>query len=101
MPYRVIFAPEAEEQLLELFDYIANAASPDIALRYTNALVSYCESFCNFPYRGNRRDDIRPGLRTTNYRKRTVIAFTVSDATISIIGIFHGGQNYESQLADE
>ena len=50
MPYRVIFAPEAEEQLLELFDYIANAASPDIALRYTNALVSYCESLCNFPY---------------------------------------------------
>lgn len=101
MPYRLIFAPEAEEQLLELFDYIANAASPDIALRYTNALVSYCENFCNFPYRGNRRDDIRPGLRTTNYRKRTVIAFTVSDATISIIGIFHGGQNYESQLTDE
>ena len=101
MPYRVIFAPEAEEQLLELFDYIANAASPDIALRYTNALVSYCESFCNFPYRGNRRDDIRPGLRTTHYRKRTVIAFTVSDATISIIGIFHGGQNYEAQLTDE
>lgn len=101
MPYRVIFAPEAEEQLLELFDYIANAASPDIALRYTNALVSYCESFCNFPYRGNRRDDIRPGLRTTNYRKRTVIAFTVADATISIIGIFHGGQNYEAQLIDE
>lgn len=44
MNYRVEFSPEAEEQLAELFHYIAKAASPDTAARYTEAIVSYCES---------------------------------------------------------
>ena len=39
MNYRVIFSPEAQEQLAELFHYIAEAASPHIAVRYTEAVV--------------------------------------------------------------
>jgi plasmid stabilization system protein ParE len=49
MSYRVVFSPEAQEQLTELFRYIAKAASPDIAVQYTEAIVSYCESLCTFP----------------------------------------------------
>ena len=44
MRYRVVFAPEAQEQLAALYRYIAAAASPEIAERYTNAIVNYCES---------------------------------------------------------
>ena len=33
MTYRVVFSPEAQEQLAELFQYVAEAASPDVALR--------------------------------------------------------------------
>lgn len=46
---RVDFSPEAEEQLAALYCYIAAAASPDIAARYTEAIVSYCESLRTFP----------------------------------------------------
>ncbi|MEC5218902.1 toxin ParE1/3/4 [Actimicrobium sp. GrIS 1.19] len=98
MNYRVNFAPEAEEQLVALYNYIAAAASPDTAARYTEAIVEYCESLGSFPHRGAMRDDIRPGLRITNYRKRTVIAFDVDAGYISIIGLFYGGQNYEAIL---
>ena len=77
MSYRVAFSPEAEEQLAALYGYIAAAASPDIAARYTEAIVSYCESLCTFPHRGTMRDDVRPGLRITHYKKRAVIAFDV------------------------
>jgi len=48
--------------------------------------------------RGSKRDDIRPGLRVTNYKGRAVIAFDVSEALVSIIGIFYGGQDYENTL---
>ena len=58
MNYSVVFAPEAEEQLAALYEYIAAAASPDIALRYTEAIVSYCESLSISPHRGTIRDDI-------------------------------------------
>lgn len=98
MQYTVIFTPEAQEQLLSLYRYIAAAATPEIAERYTSAIVAYCESLQDFPLRGTRRDDVRPGLRITNYKKRAVIAFSVEAEQVSIIGIFYGGQDYETVL---
>ncbi len=101
MKYRVIFSPEAEDQLAELFHYIAQAASPGIAERYINAIITYCESLDTFPLRGAKRDDIRPGLRVTNYKGRTVIAFDVDAQQVSIIGVFYGGQDYETALQED
>jgi len=98
MSYRVVFDPEAQEQLAELYRYIAKATSPHIAARYTEAIVSYCESLRTFPFRGIKRDDVRPGLRIINYKKRTVIAFDVDVEVVSILGVFYGGQDYETIL---
>ena len=101
MKFRVVFSPEAVEQLAELYRYIAKAASPDVAAQYTEAIVSYCESLDTFPLRGSQRDDVRPGLRITNYKKRAVIAFDVDTEVVSIIGVFYGGQDYETVLHDD
>lgn len=101
MNCRVVFSPEAEEQLAALYHYIASVASPEIAARYTEAIVSYCESLRTFPHRGTMRDDVRPGLRITHYKKRTVIAFDVDAEQVSIIGLFYGGQDYETILEDD
>ena len=100
MIYRIIFTPEAADQLAELYHYIAEAAAPEIAAQYTEAIVSYCENLHMFPHRGTMRDDVRPGLRITNYKKRAVIAFHVDADLVSIIGVFYGGQNYEAILSD-
>jgi plasmid stabilization system protein ParE len=101
MSHRVVFSPEAEGQLADLYRYIAVTVSPAIAARYTEAIVSYCESLRTFPHRGAMRDDVRPGLRITNYKKRAVIAFDIDAEMVSIIGIFYGGQDYETILHDE
>jgi toxin ParE1/3/4 len=101
MSYRVVFTPEAEEQLAALYHHIAEAASPNIAARYTESIVNCCESLRMLPHRGNMRDDVRPGLRITHYRKRAVIAFAVDAELVSIIGVFYGGQDYETFLHDE
>ena len=98
MQYTVVFTPEAQDQLAALYRYIATAATPEIAERYTNAIVTHCDDLSAFPNRGARRDDIRPGLRITNYKKRAVIAFAVDAGLVSIIGIYYGGQNYETAL---
>ncbi len=100
MSHSVIFSPEALEQLVELFQFIAHSGSPVIATGYTEAIVSYCEGLATFPHRGTKRDDVRPGLRMTNYKKRTVIAFEMGDKSVTILGIFYGGQDYESILDD-
>ncbi len=98
MNFPVVFSPEAEEQIVALYNYIATAVSPDIAKRYVDGILSYCEGFQTFPYRGLLRNDIRPGLRITHYKKRTIIAFHVDDWRVSVLGVFHGGQDYETLL---
>ncbi len=98
MQYTVIFTPEAQEQLAALYRYIAATASPEIAERYTSAIITYCEGLQTAPHLGTCRDDVRPGLRVTNYKKRAVIAFDVDAGLVSIIGVFYGGQDYETAL---
>jgi plasmid stabilization system protein ParE len=49
---------------------------------------------------GRARDDLRPGLRTIGFRRRVVIAFAVHEDTVEIHGVFYGGQDYETDLAD-
>ncbi|MNS68964.1 Plasmid stabilization system protein [compost metagenome] len=97
--YQVVFTPEFEERLAALFHYIAEeASSPFIAARYTDSIVSYCESLRTFPHRGTMRDDLQPGLRITHYKGRAVIAFVVDDDQVFITGLFYGGQDYEAIL---
>ncbi len=101
--YRVVFAPEAEDDLVELYGYIAEHGSPTIAARYTEAIVEYCEGLASFAHRGTRRDDIRPGLRITNYKRSAVIAFEVNESsnTVVVLGVYYGGRDYESALGSD
>lgn len=101
MTYAVVFTAQAEDHLTELEQYIASAATPDIAANYIDAIVEHCEGLAEFPNRGRARGDIRPGLRTTTYRGRTVIAYALREETIAIMGIFHGGRDYATILGGD
>ncbi len=100
MNFSVDFAPEAEEQLADIYRYIAERAAPSTAARYTGAIVACCEGLHLFPHRGAAREDLRPGLRLTHYKRRAVIAYAVDDASlrVTILGIYYGGQDHESAL---
>lgn len=98
MTFSVVFTPEAEEQILDLYRYVAAAGSPDLASRYTEAIVASCEELAMFPHRGKARDDIKPGLRTVGFRRRVVVAFAVLDRDVVIVGVFYGGRDYEAVL---
>ena len=101
MSYRVILSTEAREQLDALYDYIAEAASPGIALRFTDAILDRIETLRDFPNRGASRDDVLPGLRTIAFRKRVTIGFVVEPEEVSVVGIFYGGQDFEAILRDD
>jgi toxin ParE1/3/4 len=101
VPHRVVFAPEAQAQLLELYRYIADTASPATALRFTGAIVSHCEELADFPLRGPVREDLRPGLRTLAFRGRVTIAYAVSTSDVTILGIFYGGADFEAMLRED
>ena len=66
-------------------------------------MVGTCEGLALFPLRGVPREDIRPGLRVTHHKGRTLIAYAVDDdtRTVSVLGSFYGGQDYEAALSGD
>ena len=63
-------------------------------------MVTTCQGLALFPLRGAAREDIRPGLRLNHHKGRTVIAYAVDEdaQTVSILGVFYGGQDHETAL---
>ena len=100
MTSSVVFTPEAEEQLVDLYHYITTVGSPEAAARYTDSILTFCEELAAFPNQGRARDDIRPGLRIIGYRRRVVVAFAVTGHALLIVGVFYGGRDYGAILAE-
>lgn len=95
MNYKVVFKPEADAHLTSIEKYLTSVhAETDFVIR----IVQHCLSLNKFPFRHRERSDIRPGLRITGYKKRVTIAYTVEDNTVFILGIYYGGQDYETDL---
>jgi plasmid stabilization system protein ParE len=65
-------------------------------------VIETCEGLSIFPLRGVSREDIRPALRVTHHRGRTVIAYVVDNGSrlVSILGVHYGGQDFERALAE-
>ena len=75
--------------------------SDERAALFVDGIVKQCDSLVRFPLRGTPRDDLRPDIRTTVYRRRVVIAYSVGTTTVAILGIFYGGQDFEAALRAE
>lgn len=99
-PLKLAFSPEAEGQLLALERYIAAHASSAIAERFVEAIIVRCESLAQMPRQGTARGDLRAGLRTIAFRRRVVIAYAVDAKAVTVLGVFYGGQDYETLLQD-
>jgi toxin ParE1/3/4 len=97
----VSFSPEAEADLLNLYDYIADRSGTERALSYTHRIREYCMSFAEFAERGTGRDDLWPGLRIIGFEKRVAIAFHVIADTVIIDRILYGGRDLASTLSDD
>ena len=95
MSHTVVFTPEAKDDLLDLYDYIADHSSPKRALGYIERIEKTCKSLTTLPERGTRRDDLRPGLRVMGFEHRVLIAFRVSAGSVAILRILYGGRSVE------
>jgi toxin ParE1/3/4 len=103
MPTRkVILRPAAEDDLTNLYHYITTRSGyPERAIGYIRRIRGYCDALASFPERGQRRDDLRPGLWVISFERRVVIAYMILDTgDIEIGRIFYGGRNYEAIMQD-
>ena len=104
MTGRIHYTPEARQHLDELDDWIAGVASADVAQRFVSAVMAHIDGILVFPVAGTARDDVRPGVRTTVYKAKTLIAYEVDEAggeiVVTVLGVFHGGQDWTTSIKD-
>jgi plasmid stabilization system protein ParE len=98
--HRVVYSPEADEHLSDLYLYLVTAASPQTAAAYVRRLMDLCETLAHHPYQGLSRPDLRPGLRMLAYRRSAMIAYSVYDGRVDIVGIYSGGRDYAAAFED-
>jgi toxin ParE1/3/4 len=96
----VIFTPPAETDLEGIGDYIA-ARNPARALTFLLELRDKCESLADAP----RAYPLVPRYEHAGIRRHPhgdyLIFYRIGVATIDIVHILHGAQNYESILFPE
>ena len=95
---RIVFAPEAANDLVGLYDWIAGEAAPIVALNYIERVEELCRRLGIGSERGHLRSDIRPGLRILGFERRLTIAFTVGEDDVTILRVFAAGRNWEASL---
>jgi plasmid stabilization system protein ParE len=102
---RIHYTPEAEQQLNDLDDWIAEKASADIARRFVSAIMHHIDGILVFPLAGRARDEVRPGMRAITFKKKTLVAYELDESSgeivVNILGVFHGGQNWEATLSED
>ena len=82
--------------MIDLYDYIALHDGAERAIGYVDRIEECCRSLSVFPDRGNRRDDLRPGLRILGFERRAVIALKVTADRVMILRILYGGRDLET-----
>ena len=98
MARKVVLSPEAEADLFELYDYIAERSGRTRAIGYVGRIEKYCLGFAHSAERGTMRDDLRPGLRTIGFEGRVTIAFHVDPNTVTIDRILFGGRDLDGAV---
>lgn len=95
---RVVLAPEAADDLNELYDWVAAKASPEVALGYLERVEAFCQGLSLASERGRLRADVRPGLRIIGFERRLTIAFVVGEESVTILRVFTAGRDWETSF---
>ena len=99
---QIVFRPEAEAELVALYQYIADASgSFSVAYNFTERLRAACNALADYSERGRLRDDIMEGLRIIVVERKTVIAYFEKGDSVIINNIFHGGRDWETILLND
>ena len=104
MAFRLEFAAEAERDFGLIFDHLVRSyldfgESPQSALDWAEARIreirTAAERIVTAPHRGERHDDLLPGLRHLAIG-RAIYWFDVDDEreTVRVLAVFFGGQDH-------
>lgn len=99
--HEIIWRPEARDDLLAIYDWVALQADPETALRYTSRIETFAQRLSHFPNRGFARFDVALGLRTVVFERRVTICYRVVDEEVSILRLIHSARDFSEAFKPE
>src|ERR1700686_4010220 len=95
---RVVWAPRATRDLLDIWRYYARVASPDIADNILRGIERAGEAIGRNPLARRTRDDLIPRLRSALVSPHTIF-FRVHDRDVEIIRVLHERRDFPAAFA--
>ena len=81
-----IWSPEAEQDLLEIWDNVRMDATASVADRQLHAIDTVCFALGVWPEYGRVCDDVREGLRSVSV-SRYVVFYRVTKTAVEIVRV--------------
>src|SRR5215472_13905833 len=90
----IIWSPEAQTDLSDIWDYYASVAGRDRADAVIRGINNASRLIEDHPFSGRARDEIRPGLRSVAVRPYILFYRTRNDL-VEIVRILHGRRDFD------
>jgi toxin ParE1/3/4 len=85
----LVWSPEADNDLLDIWAYLAEEASSEIADRQIESVYNRAQALTRSPFVGRRRDELIVGVRSVLLQPY-VLFYRVSDLSVEIVRVVHG-----------
>ena len=90
---RVVWAPRAKRDLLDVWRYYAHVASPEIADKLLRDIEQAAERVSNRPLSHRPRDEVMPGLRSVLVHPYTVF-YRAREDGVEIARVLHERRDF-------
>jgi toxin ParE1/3/4 len=97
--YELVWSPESEQDLLDIWAYSARRWSLEVADRRLEAINASCERLRQSPFSGRARDELRRGLRSVVIRPH-VVFYRVAERNVDIVRVLDGRRDLDAIFAE-
>jgi toxin ParE1/3/4 len=97
---RVIWAPKARRDLLNVWDYYERVASEEIADKLLREIDQAAMRLADDALRWKARDEVLPGLRSVLVNPYTIF-YRVNDEQVEIVRVLHGRRNFAAVFSNK
>lgn len=98
-PNPIVWSPEAEQDLLDIWNYWAREAALEVADNLLRAIDKACVTLQQWPNSGRKRDELLPDLRSVAVPPN-VIFYRVGRDAVEILRVLDGRRDIETIFSD-
>ena len=96
-PSRLIWAPKADQDLLDIWNHYAAEASTETADKIVEHIVMTARRVGGLPMSGRSRDDLKQGARSV-LAHPYVVFYRVMGTDVEILRVLHERRNLKPEL---